>query len=173
MADVNPALCRFIDALIDTKYHTASALASAIGMSVSAFSRAIREEGSLSTENCLRLAEATGQSPSKILRLAHREHMTAKHIADVVDHLLSGRDPMRLSDQELGVIALWRNLEPAKQHALLALMRPPVDGVHNSGVGFDAKGKTPRTTRSSSPAGSSRPAARKLSVRTSKPVGSR
>lgn len=65
----NKKLRGYIRQLVD-KYGTQTALAEKIGMTLSAFSRAVNEEGTFSFENCLRLADAFGDDPVVVLRVA-------------------------------------------------------------------------------------------------------
>ena len=65
----NRRLRQYIRQLVD-KYGTQTALAEKIGMTLSAFSRAVNEEGTFSFENCLRLADAFGDDPVVVLRVA-------------------------------------------------------------------------------------------------------
>jgi Plasmid maintenance system antidote protein len=66
---VNKKLRGYIRQLVD-KYGTQTALSEKIGMTLSAFSRAVNEEGTFSFENCLRLADAFGDDPVVVLRVA-------------------------------------------------------------------------------------------------------
>lgn len=65
----NKKLRGYVRQLID-KFGTQTALAEKIGMTLSAFSRAVNEEGTFSFENCLRLADAFGDDPVVVLRVA-------------------------------------------------------------------------------------------------------
>jgi hypothetical protein len=106
----------FIQGLISTKYGTAQAVADAIGMSLSAFSRGVRKEGTLSVENCLRLAAHAGEPPSRVLRLAGKEP-----IAELIEQLYgSERDP--ISGIERDVLQLWRSLHLDAQAPLSTLL---------------------------------------------------
>jgi hypothetical protein len=60
---------QFVDKLIADRYRTAEKLAAAIEMTSSALGRGVKK-GTLSVENCLRLAEISGEPPSQLLRLA-------------------------------------------------------------------------------------------------------
>jgi transcriptional regulator with XRE-family HTH domain len=86
-----------------TKQHgTARALAEAIDMSESAFSRGVRLEGTLSIENCLRLAKWAGEDPSYVLRLAGKET-----IAILIEELYGKtRTPLSQVDRELVALSL-------------------------------------------------------------------
>lgn len=59
----------WIDQLVSGRYKTVSALAKSIGMTESGFSRAMKA-GTFEIENCLRLADETGESPTTVLRMA-------------------------------------------------------------------------------------------------------
>lgn len=63
------AFAHFVEGLIADRFRTASALATAIGMSLSAFQRGVKG-GSLGVDKCLLLAEQAGADPSEVLRLA-------------------------------------------------------------------------------------------------------
>lgn len=77
-SDVIPMseLRRWIEELIEQRYGTASKLADAIGMSVSAFSRSTKA-GTLSTENLLRLALETGEAAPKVFERAGKGEVSA------------------------------------------------------------------------------------------------
>lgn len=66
----NDKLIQYVDRLIASRYRTASKLAASLGITESAFSRAIHKQGTLSLENCLRLADASGDDPCVVLRIA-------------------------------------------------------------------------------------------------------
>lgn len=137
MALRNPALCRFVDRLILNRFGTAHALAAAIGMSSSAFSHGVREEGTLSVENCLRLADAIGERPSVILKLAKKPEM-----AVLSERLYGGR--MTLSPREKELVRVWRELDEDARNAHETLMQitkqtKRATTAHSSGSGSGAK----------------------------------
>lgn len=68
---LNRELPAYVNRLI-AKHGTQTAVAAKIGMTLSAFSRAVNEEGTFSFENCLRLAELGGDDPSHVLRAADK-----------------------------------------------------------------------------------------------------
>ena len=146
MAATNPALCRFVDRLILDRFGTANALAEAIGMSASAFSHGVREEGTLSVENCLRLADATGERPSVILKLARKPEMAA-----LSDRLFGGR--MTLSRREKELIQTWRELDEDARNAHETLMqitkqqKQRAPGAPSSGSGSSAAKAKPKLTK--------------------------
>lgn len=109
-----PEFSSFIAELV-RRYGTAHRLSEAIGMSLSAFSRGVRNEGTLSVENCLRLAEETGEPPSKVLRLASKGQ-----VADLIERLYA-RVPMKEADRE--ILFLWQNLDSEADRALRTLLR--------------------------------------------------
>lgn len=99
------------------RYGTAQKLADKIGMSLSAFSRGVRNEGTLNVENCLRLAEETGENPSHVLRLAGKGST-----ADLIERLYGrARSPLSGGDREL--LALWQLLNHEADGALRTLLR--------------------------------------------------
>lgn len=107
----------WINTLVHTeRFPTASVLAHEIGMSLSAFSRGVREEGTLSVENCLALARVLGEHPSRVLRLAGRET-----VAEHIDHLFNNEENT-FSEREHDIIRLWRDLTPARQAAIEEVM---------------------------------------------------
>lgn len=62
-------LREWIERLVSDRYKTTAALAKAIGMTESGFSRAAKA-GTFDVENCLRLAEETGESAEVVLTMA-------------------------------------------------------------------------------------------------------
>lgn len=102
-----------------TEYGTAGKLADAIGLTLSAFSRGVRNEGTLGVESCLRLAEETGESPGHVLRLAGKAE-----VADLLERLYGRRQSLlRLGRQERELLDVWSSLPVASQKSLLGLMK--------------------------------------------------
>ena len=94
------------------QHGTAGAVANMIGMSLSAFSRGVRNEGTLSELNLLRLSKAVGESPDTVLRLADKDE-----VADLIrDQYGEPREP--LSDEDRALLAL----HPAIKRHLLRLV---------------------------------------------------
>lgn len=87
---------KYVRSLI-RRYGTARAVAGLIPMSESAFARGVQRE-SLSADNIVKLAEAVGDSPARILRLAGKDTL-----ADLLDR--SGAPPT-LSREDRILIAL-------------------------------------------------------------------
>lgn len=90
-------LQRFVGDLINDRYHTASAVAEAIGMSVSAFLRGV-DAGSLGVDNLLKLADIAGANPSEVLALAGKAETAA-----LIERLykVEGRQVLTSVDREL------------------------------------------------------------------------
>jgi hypothetical protein len=111
---------KFIEQWIG-RFGTAQALADAIGMSLSAFSRGVRNAGTLGVENCLRLADVTGEHPSRVLRLAGKDE-----VATLIERLYSSgisAQGQRLSAPERELIGLWTALNRETQEPLIVILR--------------------------------------------------
>lgn len=93
------------------RFGTATALAAKIGMTVSAFSRAVHEEGTFSLENCLRLADAFGDDPCVVLRIAGKLDQ-----ADLLQRLR--REESALNPRALRHIRAWKRISPEHQDYL-------------------------------------------------------
>jgi hypothetical protein len=107
----------FIERWID-RYGTAQALADAIDMSLSAFSRGVRNAGTLGVESLLRLAEQTGEDPSKVLRIAGKGD-----VARLIEQLYGRHSQfIRPSRKERDFLALWNALGTDAQKPLMALI---------------------------------------------------
>lgn len=78
---------KYIATLVD-RYGTAGAVAKLIPMSESAFSRGVKNQGTLSEENLLRLAEAVGEPPGRVLRIAGKASL-----ADIIERLYGAARP--------------------------------------------------------------------------------
>lgn len=89
----------FVAALI-RQHGTAKAVADLIGMSLSAFLRGA-QAGTWSVETCLTLAEAVGESPSRVLQLAGKGH-----VADLIERLYGApRAPLSTADRALAALS--------------------------------------------------------------------
>lgn len=115
---------KYVDDLLLSEYGTSSRLADVIGMSLSAFSRGVRVEDTLSIENCLKLALVTGDHPASILRLAHHEEM-----ADILA-LLCGPEAATPSRNEWQLIHYYREGTPLHRRSIL---------VHAKAAAHEAK----------------------------------
>lgn len=108
----------FVQGLV-TEHGTAGSVAKAIGMSLSAFSRGVRLEGTLGVEKCLKLAQWSGAAPSHVLRLAKKGE-----VADLIEDMYGpARSPVSEDEREL--TELWRDLEPEPdaRRAFFTLLR--------------------------------------------------
>jgi hypothetical protein len=100
------------------EYGTKGRLAKSIGLTLSAFSRGFRNEGTFSVESCLRLAEETGEPPAYVLRLAGKPE-----VADLLERLYGRRQSLlRLGRQERELLDVWAELPTASQKSLIGLM---------------------------------------------------
>lgn len=106
------------------RYGSLRALGHAIGLSPSRMSRLARgdEQGSLDVINCLKLAEVTGASPTRILRAAGKGEVAA-----LIETLYKseGREATMpaLPPDQAEVIALWTSLPPQHRAAALESLR--------------------------------------------------
>ena len=67
---------RFIAKLVE-RTGTAQAVADAIGMTLSAFSRGVRNAGTLDVKHCLLLAKWSGEDPTAVLQMAGKGDIAA------------------------------------------------------------------------------------------------
>ncbi len=72
LADVQ--LREWVETLVRDRYKTVRSLAEAIGMTESGFSRAVKA-GTFDVENCLKLANETGESAATVLQIAGKEQI--------------------------------------------------------------------------------------------------
>lgn len=105
---------RFISDLVEKRFRTASALAGAIGMTVSAFTRGVKQ-GTLGVENCLRLAKAAEEPPSDVLRRADKADVAA-----LIEELY-GRATITSAEREL--LSDWSLLDPEERKAFRLLIQ--------------------------------------------------
>lgn len=95
------------------EHGTGKAVADLIEMSLSAFLRGVNREGTLSVENCLKLAEAVGESPSRVLQLAGKGQVAA-----LIERLYGAtRAPLSALDRQFVALDI-----PTKRH-LVRLVR--------------------------------------------------
>lgn len=101
------------------RYGTAQALADAIGMSLSAFSRGVRNAGTLGVESLLRLAVETGEPPGKVLRIAGKGD-----VAELIERLYGTAHASLggVSGQERELIGLWKDLSRGTQDSMLTIL---------------------------------------------------
>lgn len=84
-------LREWIEQLIRERYRTVATLARAIGMTESGFSRAVKA-GTFEVENCLRLADETGESAATVLQMAGKPQVNAL-IEKLYGRAKEARDP--------------------------------------------------------------------------------
>jgi plasmid maintenance system antidote protein VapI len=103
------------------RYRTLSALAQTIGMSASALNRAVHVQGTLSLENCLRLADTFGDDPCVVLRAAGKLEEAA------LLERLRGKKAV-ISQRARDHVAQWQRLSPKVQDAVESITRDAVIG---------------------------------------------
>lgn len=108
---------RFLDVLIN-RYGSGQRLAERMEMSLSAFLRAAHAQRTFSIENCLILAEETGEHASQILRLAGKGD-----VADRIERLYGAAKPRTLDRKAQEILALWQGLSSAEQQAFRLLIK--------------------------------------------------
>jgi hypothetical protein len=113
------------------RHGTSSAIAEAIGMSLSAFSRGVRLEGSFGVEKCLEIAKLAGEEPSRVLRLAKKER-----IADLIEELYGPERELYGRAREVGRRWLVLNSEEAKEavYVLLAALAAASTGSESAAL---------------------------------------
>jgi len=140
----------WVETLITERYaKVASRLSDKLEMSVSAFQRSTRN-GTLSIENLLRLAEETGESASRVLRMGGKGAL-----ADQLERLYGAVPTASLSKDGREVAQLFDRVENADvrsfvKDALRAAAPPPAQ----SGASSPAKktaGSGTRATRGTRP----------------------
>lgn len=124
-------LQQLVERLIDQRFGTATALAAAIGMELSPFTRGVKA-GTLNLVNLLKLAQVAEEQPSKVLRLARKNAE-----ADLLEALYgSGREALTPSQREL--IETWEQIPDEIRPALGVVLRYARDAA------AAAAGKTPQ-----------------------------
>jgi hypothetical protein len=114
----NARLERFVEELVDDEvFPTRGKIAEACGMTDSGFSRAIREEGALSVESCLRLAGEINENPAVVLRIAR----PADDLWKIVDGMVR-RKEFHLNRAEQEHVRLWRQAQPGERQAIDTLL---------------------------------------------------
>jgi transcriptional regulator with XRE-family HTH domain len=98
------------------KYPTKKEFAKAIGITPGRLSRVLGGEHSLDVGNCLTLAKLTGESPSRVLRVAGKGE-----IADAIETLYGPAAPS-ISPRDREVLRVWNNLSPRAQENLRVIM---------------------------------------------------
>lgn len=105
--------------VVAAKFQTKKELADAIGISASRLSRALQNEGqyTFNVENCLRLADVSGESASDVLRAAGKGE-----IADLLERLYGGARPAALPSEERELVNRWRHLQADDQKNLKGIV---------------------------------------------------
>lgn len=106
----------WVDRLVSSRYGTVAALAKAVGMTESGFSRAVKA-GTLDVENCLRLALETGETPGEVFRRAGKPR--------IHQLILQLYGPAATSDQINAekLYAVFSKCDPRLQTLIEGLMR--------------------------------------------------
>lgn len=105
----------FVEGLVGKgrPYQTWGDLAAATGLTLSAFSRGVKKEGTLNVENCLRLAETTGIAASQVLRTAGKGD-----IAELIERLYGKAD---LTPAEAKLIGQFRMVDSSAQVTIFSV----------------------------------------------------
>jgi hypothetical protein len=114
----SPAPEQFKDLLesLVRRYGTRDALGRTIQMSGSRVGRAIDGQYTFNIENCLKLAAATGESPSAVLRAAGKGEVAA-----LIERLYGDKRPMMgASDREL--MERWNLLDPNEKASIKGIV---------------------------------------------------
>lgn len=99
------------------RYETKDAFAKALGITPGRLSRVLGGEHSLDVLNCLKLAKLTGESPSRVLRVAGKSA-----IADLIEGLYGPSAPA-LSPSQRELLDEWDTLSQRSRESLRILMR--------------------------------------------------
>lgn len=97
------------------KFGNLQKLAKAMRVTFSGFLRGVKQ-GTLSAENCLRLAEVLGEEPAVIFRVANKAAL-----ADQFERLY-GKTANPMTDEERTLVATWRALTTTAREGLRLTM---------------------------------------------------
>jgi plasmid maintenance system antidote protein VapI len=112
------------------RHRNQTALAQAMGIDRSRISKILKgvEYPTLEVQNCLRLADVTGESPMEILTAAGKGD-----VADLIERLYGQAKPAsetaRLTHGERDHLNLWRSISAPEQQAFEVLIRTLHDGT--------------------------------------------
>lgn len=120
------------------KFGTLQRLARTMGITFSGFLRGVKQ-GTLSTDNCLLLAEVLGEQPSNVFRAAKKPDL-----ADRFERLY-GKTSNSMTAEERDVLAVWNAMPRPVRENMLSWMRnfipsstadqiAPVQGSYSRGV---------------------------------------
>lgn len=107
----------WINELVKTRYKTVAALAKAIGMTESGFSRAMKA-GTFEVDNCLRLADETGASAASVLRMANKAQVN-----DLIERLYGKAHGAKNPDAAKAADLMGKIVDPQAREGLLMMMR--------------------------------------------------
>jgi hypothetical protein len=124
----------WVEVVITQRFKTATALATALDMDLSSFSRAVKG-GTLNLVNLLKLAHLSGTDPSLVLRLGKKAE-EATLIESVYGR---GGDQVTAAQREL--LDVWSGIPLDLRPAFLVLLR------HARDVAADVGGKTEGPSR--------------------------
>ena len=107
----------WIDGLVKSRYKTVAVLAKTIGMTESGFSRAMKA-GTFEIENCLRLADETGEDAANVLEMA------GKHQVNLLIEKLYGKArPAKDPDAVKAAEMMAKIQDGQAREGLLLMMR--------------------------------------------------
>lgn len=107
---------QWIEKLIAERFHTNTAMATAMGLSLTPFMRGVAT-GTFNVVNLLKLAKVTDENPSEVLRMAGKGD-----VAELIESLYGATE---LSPKEREHLRRWRLLDDATRNAIGILMRDP------------------------------------------------
>ena len=99
------------------RFPSKQAFAKAIGVTPSRFSRVLGGSYTLNVLNCLRLAKITGESASRVLRLAGKTE-----IAELIEEQY-GRTAPALSPSERELLETWSSLNQRSRENLKGILK--------------------------------------------------
>lgn len=118
----------WVEELIATRFGTATAVAAALDMQLSPFTRGVKA-GTLNLVNLLKLAKLAEEHPSKVLRLAGKAAE-----ADLLEALYGGPSRDGLSPSQREIIATWELIPKDVRGHFAVLLRHARDiAVHAPG----------------------------------------
>lgn len=103
----------WVEEVIRDRFGTATALAKAVGMELSPFTRGV-SAGTLNVANLLKLAKVTEERPSTVLRLAGKEALAA-----LIEEMY-GSDAISAAERTL--LRRWRKLDREEREAFSILI---------------------------------------------------
>ncbi|HYM24969.1 MAG TPA: hypothetical protein VEU08_17250 [Vicinamibacterales bacterium] len=98
-----------------SKFQNSMNLAKMMGITFSGLLRAMKT-GTMSTENCLRLAEVLGEDPPAVLRLAKKPK-----VAEQIERMF-GKRTRTLSAEDRELLEDWERLSPKQRQIFRSLI---------------------------------------------------